>query len=246
MNSFEESPLLFVKDFCKRTASVGRKINELFTLYLKSFPPLSLEQFEFSLYKLNKKVMTELRDDCIAFMKIHGLNSYKKFIKEKQYITGNTWNLLTSKVDGEPPTNKKKNPAVKGSKDSTQPSSESKKSFEEPKKVFYEDKMPFNWVTMTKGQRIDFVSKIQDEGFANYVRSLDPSINRFLQASKKLEENRNRLYINIFSFSSKSTSEEAKNLLKSFVDSLNLLGRASLQYVELLEPPMVEIREVRK
>ena len=51
--------------------------------------------------------------------------------------------------------------------------------------------------------------------------------------------------MNLFSFPSDTTSPEAKTLLKRFVEQLNLLGRARLQYVECSNQPVVEIRETR-
>jgi hypothetical protein len=110
----------------------------------------------------------------------------------------------------------------------------------------YKSLLPINWDAMTRGDRVDYVQKIQHKGLYNYVLSIDSTLKPFLDVVKKNKTPPINLYVNLFSFSSSSTSEEAKALVKGLVEALNMMGRARLQYVEVKDPPLIEIREVRK
>jgi hypothetical protein len=114
-------------------------------------------------------------------------------------------------------------------------------------KIDYKSQLPVDWNKMTRSERIDFVKKIQHKGFYAYVLSLDNDLAEYIKSTKKnVSKQSLSLYVNLFSFPSKSASDESKALLKSFVESLNMLGRARLEYVELVDPPVVEVREVRR
>lgn len=56
---------------------------------------------------------------------------------------------------------------------------------------------------------------------------------------------RKSLYMSLFRHPTTSMSQESKDLLKSFVDTLNGSKRAKLEIVEYISPAMFEIREVR-
>jgi hypothetical protein len=100
---------------------------------------------------------------------------------------------------------------------------------------------------MILSERIDFAKKIQHKDFLKYVLSLDEALTDYIRKIKPKETKQAvSLYVNLFSIPSKSTSDESKTLLKSFVDTLNMLGRARLEYMEIVDPPVIEIREVRR
>lgn len=124
---------------------------------------------------------------------------------------------------------------------------ESEKPLQAPNSGDYKNRLPIDWNKMALPERIDFAKKIQHNGFLTYVLSLDETLAEYFKKLKTKEKKPSiSLYVNLFSVPSKSTSDESKALLKSFVDSLNMLGRARLEYVELIDPPVVEIREVRR
>ena len=56
---------------------------------------------------------------------------------------------------------------------------------------------------------------------------------------------RKSLYMSLFRHPTASMSQESKDLLKSFVDTLNGSKRAKLEIVEYVSPAMLEVREVR-
>lgn len=105
--------------------------------------------------------------------------------------------------------------------------------------------LPVNWDAMTRGERLDFVKKIQHKDFLKYVLDLDKSLKEYTVRKTPVKTPQVSLYVNLFTFPS-SVSEESKSLVKGLVESLNMLGRARLQYLELTDPPIIEIREVRR
>ena len=59
------------------------------------------------------------------------------------------------------------------------------------------------------------------------------------------KDTRLKLYITLFVISGDAYDDQAKELLKTFINTLNKLGRAKLQYVECTNPSVIEIREMR-
>lgn len=114
----------------------------------------------------------------------------------------------------------------------------------EPKE-YYKSKMPLDWLNMNFSEKIDFIQSIGDEGFKAYVLSQDPKIKKYF---KHLKEERNKalnLYVTIYSFPADTTTLETKTVVKNLITSLNKLGRGRLQYMEIVDPPLIEIRELR-
>ena len=197
---------------------------------------------------MKKKVIKDLENLCLEFMAIHGpsLDSRINFLKQKEFVTTNFWERLAKKsgleivveqkpVDPEPQTTVPPVESKALPENKTQPAED------------YKTRLPLDWNKMVLPERIDFAKKIQHKGFLTYVLSLDESLAEYLKKLKTKEKKPGiNLYVSLFSTPSKSTSEESKALLKSFVDSLNMLGRARLEYVELVDPPVIEIREVRR
>jgi hypothetical protein len=109
----------------------------------------------------------------------------------------------------------------------------------------YAKLLPVSWVKMTFPERVDFTRKVQHEGFFSYILESDKKLKEYFSKMNHVNPERVKLYVTVFSFPSDSYSEESKNLLKTFVNSLNMTGRARLQYVQCSEPNVIEIREVR-
>jgi hypothetical protein len=104
--------------------------------------------------------------------------------------------------------------------------------------------LPLDWVKMSFSDRIEFAKKVQHPDFLKYIFKLDSKLEGYL---KKIRHNPTdlKLYVNIFTIPSETYSEEAKSLLKLFVDALNMTGRARLQFVQCTKPDIIEIREVK-
>lgn len=110
----------------------------------------------------------------------------------------------------------------------------------------YKSKMPLNWSDMSFSSRVDFAKAIKDEKFKAFVFTQDPKIaNYFKHLKNNIKDKSFNLYVTLYSFPANSKSAETKSTLKDFVSTLNKLGRSRLQYLEISEPPLVEIREVK-
>lgn len=242
-----------IQSYCKNRKTRGRLITALHKDFIAypTYPAIPLHEFEQGLQSLEKKVIKDLEIQCLEFMTIHGssLESRASFVKQKEFVTTNFWERLAKKsgleivvgpkpVDPEPQTTVPPVEPKALPENKTQPA-------EQPQD--YKTRLPLDWNKMILPERIDFAKKIQHKGFLTYVLSLDESLAEYLKKLKTKEKKQGiNLYVSLFSIPSKSTSEESKALLKSFVDSLNMLGRARLEYVELVDPPVIEIREVRR
>lgn len=218
-----------VKLFCKSHITVGSSIQHLFAAYRRNPKYTDISQFEFelALKALNKTIIKDLvtvGTEFISNIKEDTTfdEAYKAFIAKHQYITRQFWAHLFKDFFYENFPEKKV----------------------EKKPESFADQLPLNWLMMTLPERIDFVKKISHEEFKSYVLKQDPDLAKYMKRIKP-DSKKMSLYVSLFSFPSDTTSEEAKQLLKSFVDSLNQLGRARLQYMECTDPPVVEIREVR-
>ena len=108
----------------------------------------------------------------------------------------------------------------------------------------YSRLLPPNWADMTSPEKIDFAGKVQHKGFFDYLMFVDSKLKEYFQ-KKRTAPASLKLYVTVFNIPSDSYSEEAKELLKTFVNHLNMIGRARLQYVQCSNPNMIEVREVR-
>jgi uncharacterized protein YsxB (DUF464 family) len=249
-----------IMSFFKHTQTAGYKLYDLFKMYCySSYPKLTQEQFENVLVFLDKGVIRDLKKKSALYK----YDNYVGFIKKEGLITRKLWNYLKgikgnqkclskmttidraiiteieSKVESLK-TDPKNKPNITGGVQTSE-YNESK----QPTEPDYKSMLPVDWNSMAKGERVDFLQKVQDKRLYNYVLSIDESLKTFMNNIKKNKSSPINLYVNLFSFSS-NTSEEAKTLIKSFIEALNMLGRARLQYVEVKDPPLIEIREVRK
>lgn len=282
--------------FCKNNETVAKPVAELYKNYIKKEGVclgISQGQFEFGLLVLKKKVILNLRNKCLDFIKA-GLGSYEEFITVNEPITKVFWDYIVGQdfsgiVENHARTlpvvkstqvlsHKQRVPAnwkdmsslekaefFKGiekddefkayvlaldpnlkkymeSQDNKREPSQNKAAEE----VDYKSLLPVNWVSMSFSDRVSFAISIEDTDFKAYVLTQDPKIANYL---KYLKSNRNdksfNLYVTLYSFPADSKSTETKDTLKDFVSALNKLGRSRLQYLEISEPPLVEIREVK-
>lgn len=111
----------------------------------------------------------------------------------------------------------------------------------------HKEKMPVDWLNMSFSDRLDFAKAIGDKDFKAYVLAQDPKIKEYLERleNRKPHAEPFNLYVTLFSFPTKSATPKARALVKELIGALNKLGRGRLQYVELLDPHVIEIREVK-
>jgi hypothetical protein len=112
---------------------------------------------------------------------------------------------------------------------------------------YYKSKMPVDWLDMSFSDRVDFVTAITDDNFKNYVLKQDPKIKGYFKHLKHRGsyDKAFNLYVTLFSFPADTTTLETKTVVKNLITSLNKLGRGRLQYMEIIDPPIVEIRELK-
>jgi hypothetical protein len=109
----------------------------------------------------------------------------------------------------------------------------------------YNKLLPGDWATMTFSDKIEFTLKVQHAGFKKFILDNDTKLKTYLGKLKDKNDPRLKLYITLFTVEVEGYTPESISLLKDFVDALNNLGRAKLQFVECKNPDMIEIREIR-
>jgi len=109
----------------------------------------------------------------------------------------------------------------------------------------HKDSMPLEWDKMSFSTRLEFYQNIKDKDFKDYVAAKEPKLKDYDIKSQTSKKSAFRLYVTLYSFRADKASKETKARIKELVDALNSLGRGRLQYVETLNPPTIEIREVR-
>lgn len=166
-------------------------------------------------------VVPSLYEDYYQYIRKNGVDSYLKYITEKKFVPKRFWNKICKAF-----LESSDNPEIPNIEDD-----------------FYK-LLPLDWVKMPFSDRIEFAKKVQHPDFLKYIFKLDPKLEGYL---KKIRHNPIdfKLYVNIFTIPSETYSEEAKSLLKLFVDALNMTGRARLQFVQCTKPDIIEIREVK-
>jgi len=105
--------------------------------------------------------------------------------------------------------------------------------------------MPIDWNDMSFSLRLDFYRNITDKSFKDYVGAKDPKLKEYEIKSQKSSKSAFKLYVTLYAFPADKSSNETKDRIKDLIDALNSLGRGRLQYVETINPPLIEIREVR-
>jgi hypothetical protein len=197
--------------------------------------------------KLGKKPAIRIRDLCREYYEAEKELGYYKFCKEQSFISKRFWSVAIKDVKFQASLQE----LIKKPEESPEPLAEDfKKKPEEPiiEKLpepsdNFRSLLPVSWIKMSRADRIEFIKKIQHEGFRSYVLELDPSLKNYFSLIRNKSE-KMKLYVTLFQIPA-SCSEEAKSILKCFVENLNSFGRASLQFVECKEPNVIEIREMK-
>jgi hypothetical protein len=196
-------------------------LNEVSLIFLNKYPHVSRDAFEMSMLKLGKKPALKAQNLCKKYYENEKELGYYKFCKEQHIISKDFWLE-----------------AIKDIQKNSLPVSD-----KEPINDNFESLLPVSWIKMNRADRIEFIKKIQHEGFRSYVLNLDPSLKNYFSLIQHKPE-KMKLYVTLFQIPA-SCSEEAKSILRCFVDNLNSFGRANLQFVECKEPNVIEIREMK-
>jgi len=217
-----------IKIFCKRQQTLGHKIYALLHEFKekRKVPDIILENFEDALLQINARVAVDLQDQCYKFIKLNGADSYLKFTREHEYVSANFWSKAVEKAEGI-------KEGIKPKQDVITPDDR------------YHSLLPMDWTMMSFSDKVSFVSRVQHKGFFNYILDSDKKLKEYFSKIKHTAPNGLKLYVTIFSIQADSYSEESKNLLRTFVETLNMVGRAKLQYIKCSDPDVIEIREVR-
>jgi hypothetical protein len=226
---------LSLLSFCKSHETKGHKMSELFREYRSSLNknapsiPPTQSTFELGLLEIGKRVARVLQEKCLAYVAENGSDSYAKFIHENEYVTKEFWDyvLMNGNVPIIPAV-----PSVQQVQEEVSPDDR------------YEQLLPLGWVKMDQSERVEFVKKVQHKGFFEYLLASDKRLKDYFSRIKTMT-NSMRLYVSLFSVPAENYSEEAKNLLKAFVEVLNMTGRARLQFVTYTNPDVIEVRELR-
>jgi hypothetical protein len=109
----------------------------------------------------------------------------------------------------------------------------------------YHNLLPLDWTTLSFSEKVDYTLKVQHGGFREFILDSDKKLKDYFAKLTEKKDHRLRLYITLFSIPADKYTEESKELLKTFVNTLNSLGRAKLQFLECKNPDMIEIREIR-
>lgn len=229
-----DSWLDVIKRFCKGRKIIGEKLSDLYKAFEKkhSRSGLSQENFEVGLLILGKNPAKRCQKACIEYALADRKFGYIKFIKEVELVTEGFWKKATAEIHENQFQENAPLPVIP-----EEPISNKNKD------VFI-NLLPLNWHKMTFTERVDFIQRVKHKGFYDYLLEKDPKLKNYFSKVKK--EDPMKLYITVFSFPSGTYSEEAKGLLRCFVDTLNSIGRAQLQFIECKNPDVIEIREMRR
>jgi hypothetical protein len=260
-----------INSFCKNNGTKGVPIRVLHGKFItvRNNASFSLYEFEMGLLKLKKTVINKVVKNCIEFAKTwRGNTPYEAFINNREFVTKEFWDTVV-KTNEETPVKDAEN-ILKNDNDLFEEIKESllaktvhierdavlkkapkkvlKKVLKEVPQKSHKDRLPVDWDKISLTKRMEFAKSIEEEDteFKAYVLAIDSRISKYLseQSTRKIK-NPTQLYITLFSFSSSKTSPESKKLIKDFMETLNHFGRGRLQYVEILDPPIIEIREMR-
>jgi len=226
-----------LKSFCKGHAITDKTIAQLYVLYQGSNKRSKMTQYEFEkgLLGLNKRPARNVAEKVMIYVRENGFDCYEKFIREVEFITKDFWDDIQGIKF------KDKNLFSTLFRQTHQQKVLETDTDSDNK---YEKLLPIDWIKMDFSSRVDFVKKVKHSGFLNYLFEIDPKIKKYFSLIKK-NPTKMKMYVTIYSFPSDTYSEESKNLLRSFIENLSMVGRADLQYIECHNPNIIEIREVR-
>jgi len=230
-----------VGNFCRTRKTVGRKISELLIEYnARAHTLLSMREFEEELRKVHSVALRKVEEECVRYYRDNGDVGFDKYVREVQPISRELWDYAIHNVAA---------PAQETTKQA--PEQQAKPTPQQARPMLdFDSLMPTDWAIMPFANKIQFVSKVQHKEFRAYILGKEPKLHNFFEnAEKNMGKGRKssvKLYVTIFSIKAKNHTEEAKNLLKTFVQHLSNTGRAKLQYVEIADPEnVIEVREIR-
>ena len=229
-----------VKSFCKGHKISTMTLNELWELFKEKKPGYHKPEFEAAMLQIGAGPAKKMRELCKAYIKIHGYDSYDSFIHEVGHVSQDFWKTVYTGMVLFSPTQIVQESQPAAQVEEHQPTTEAHDDEE-----YYKKMIPLNWIDLSKSDRIDFVLKVQHQGFKDYLIKTYPDLGHYIKQVPPQKQNKLAMYITVFQFSSDTHSVEAKALLCNFIETLNSIGRAKLQYVECTNPNVIEIREVR-
>lgn len=234
----ELRPLL--RAYRKKHKTMGFSLGELYRNFCSKYPEkkFSEDLFQMVLLLDGAQVAKNVAEKCKEYAAREGKEGYKKFVIEQQKISRQFWNKVVSENARSYEVGHQKKTSNEGG---VSEGALRKKSDGE----CYEKLMPVGWLNMDLPKRIKFAQRIQHKGFRKYVLEKDPRLKEKLPYLERQSPIKYDIYVTLFTFPSENYSEEAKNLLKVFIETLNQFGRAKLQWTELSDPPKIEIRETR-
>lgn len=237
MKKPSEEYLKLIKNFCKGTRTKGVKLQDLFKLFVKIYPDHKDQGlFETTMLYLRKTPAIVRRDECLKYAMEEGKDKWMEYASLVEYVSKEFWDMS---INGMEDPIEPEAPPVES------PSVESPVIRKSSNVMTYHRLLPADWATKTFSEKIDFTVKVQHKGFLNFILDSDKKIKEYYSRLVEKRDPKLKLYITLFTIPAKKYSKESKDLLKDFVDSLNQLGRAKLQYLECTNPDMVEIREIR-
>jgi hypothetical protein len=239
MTTPSDEYLKLVNNFCKSTRTKDAKLQDLFKSFLKGYPDHKDQGlFETTMLSLRKTPAIVCRDNCIKYAMDEGKDKWMEYASFVTYVSREFWDESVKGIE-DPIAPEPVTPPVKSAVSKTP---EVRKA---SNITTYNRLLPADWTTKTFSEKMDFTIKVQHKGFLNFILDSDKKIKEYYSRLEEKRDPKLKLYITLFSIPAKKYSNESKNLLKEFVDSLNQLGRAKLQFLECTNPEMIEIREIR-
>jgi hypothetical protein len=220
-----------VRNFCKSMSIKDKSLDNLAKIFLEKHE-MSREDFELCMLQLGKSPALKVKEQCREYFRNEREFGYFKYCKEQTPITERFWEACIAGFE------------IPAEESEVEAPVEDAPLLDEKSSDAFSKLLPANWVKMDKAERLDFVGKIHHPGFRSYVLEKEPELKKYF-SSKRSSINKMKLYVTLFQFPAENYSEEAKALLRCFVENLNSLGRSNLQFVECSNPHVIEIREVR-
>lgn len=233
--------LKLVRGFCKRNIIADRRLSDVYIKFRDIYPEISPEQFELAMLELKTTPARKCKKLCLEYAGKHGSAGYTLMIKEQEHVTLAFWYEVT-----DPPKKEKSTPPPLPEEPAPVEGEIPRRPLRKIDRDAYAKLLPVNWAEMTYSNMVNFTKRVQHEGFREYILSKNEKLRKYFERLPKKSDVRMGLYVTLFSFKEKEYDNKAKELLRRFVTMLNGLGRARFEYIELKDPGIVEIRELRK
>jgi hypothetical protein len=231
-----------VKNFCKRTRIKDEKLQNLFKIFVNDHPDYKDQGiFETTMLSLRKTPAIVCRDKCIKYARDEGKDKWMDYASLVEYVSKEFWDEVVKDIEDPKEIPEPETPPVKSKVYLSKIPALRKSS----NLMTYHRLLPADWAIKTFSEKIDFTIKVQHKGFLNFILDSDKKIKEYYSKLVDKRDPKLKLYITLFTVPAGRYCLESKELLRSFVDALNQLGRAKLQYLECTNPDMIEIREIR-